>query len=148
MPNICPPILSNVSESTSRLFQHKPVSNVKHVSVQVSPVYASSFSEVVKPLNVSKPVCSSNATKRNDCNTISVSRLFKPLNLSKPVFSSNTTKYNICNTSSVCQFLKPLNVGKPVYSNNATESSVCKVSSVSQPVKTSIVIILSVTVRK
>ena len=148
MSNVCPSILFNVSESITGLFQRKPVSNVKHVSVQVSPVYARSVSEVVKPLNVSKPVSSSNATKRNDCNASSVSRLIKLLNFSKPVFSSNTTKYNVCNNSRVCQFLKPLNVGKPVCSNNATESSVCKVSSVSQLVKTSNVSVLSVPVRK
>ena len=75
LSNVCQPISSNISES--RLHQHKPASNVK-LSVHVSPIYASSVSELVKPLNVSKPVCSSNATKRNVCNTNSVSQRIKP----------------------------------------------------------------------
>ena len=83
LSNVCQSILSNVSES--RLYQRKPASNVKLVSVHVSPVYASSVSELVKPLNNSKPVCSSNATQRNACNGNSVSQLIKPLNVSKPV---------------------------------------------------------------
>ena len=46
--------MSNVSGSC--LYSCKPASNVKLVSVPVSPVYASSVSELVKSLNVSKPV--------------------------------------------------------------------------------------------
>ena len=46
------PILSNVSES--RLYQRKPASNVKLVSVHVNHVYASSVSKLIKPLNNSK----------------------------------------------------------------------------------------------
>ena len=60
------------------VYQRKPASNAKLVSVHISPVYASSVSELVKPLNVSKPVCSNNATKRNICNASSVSQLIKP----------------------------------------------------------------------
>ena len=41
------------------------------VSVHVSLAYAGSVSELAKPLNVSKHVCSNNATKRNACNAIS-----------------------------------------------------------------------------
>ena len=104
LSNVCQPISSNVSES--RLHQRKPASNVKLVSVHVSPVYASSVSELVKPLIVSKPVCSSNATKRNVCNASSVSQLIKPLNVSKPLSSSKATKRNVCNASSVSQFTK------------------------------------------
>ena len=63
----------------SNLHHRKPSRKVKLVSVHASPVYASSVSELVKPLNVSKPVCSSNATKRNVCNTNSVSQHNKPL---------------------------------------------------------------------
>ena len=84
--------MSNVSES--RLHQREPASNVKLVSVHVSPVYASSVSELVKPLNVSKTVCSGNATKRNVCNTSSVSQCIKPLklvNLSVQVKQLNVT---------------------------------------------------------
>ena len=98
--------MSNVGES--RLHQRRPASNVKLVSVHVGPVYASSVSELVKPLNVSKPVCSSNATKRNVCNASSVSQRIKPLNVSKPVCSNKTTKRNVCNASNVSQFTKPL----------------------------------------
>ena len=63
--------LSNVSGSVTRLYQ----CNMKHVSVHVSPAYPSSVSELVKLLSVSKPVCSSNATKRNVCNASSVNSL-------------------------------------------------------------------------
>ena len=166
LSNVCQPIMSNVSES--RLYQCKPASNVKLVSVHVSPVYASSVSELVKPLNNSKPVCFSNATQRNVCNASSVNQPIKPLNVSKPVCSNKETKCNVCNTNSVSHFTKPLNVSKPlcsskatkcnvcnagsvsklikplnvcktVYSNNTTRLNVCKVSSVSQPVKPSTV---------
>ena len=87
LSNVCQPILSNVSGS--RLYQCKTASNVKHVSVHVSPVYASKVSELVKALNVSNHVCSSNATKCNVCNASSVSQLIKPLNVSKTVCSGN-----------------------------------------------------------
>ena len=108
---------------------------MKLVSVHVSPVYASSVSELVKPLNVSKPVCYSNATKRNACNGSSVSQRIKPLNVSKPVSSSKTTKRNVCNASNVIQFTKPLNVSKPLYSSKVTSSNVCNTSSVSKLIK-------------
>ena len=58
---------------------------MKLVGVHVSPVYVSSVSELVKPLNVSKPVSSSYATKRNFCSASSVSQPIKLLNVSKPV---------------------------------------------------------------
>ena len=131
--NVCQPILSNVSEL--RLHQRKPASNVKLVSVHVSPVYAGSISELVKPLSVSKPVCCSNATKRNVCNASGVSQLIKPLNVSKPVCSSKATKHNVYNASSVSQFTKPLNVSKPLCSSKATKRNVCNTSSVSQLIK-------------
>ena len=115
LSSVCQPILSNVSES--RLYQCKPASNVKLVSVHISPVYASSVSELVKPLNNSKPVCSSNATQRNVCNASSVSQLIKPLNVSKPVCSGKETKCNVCNTNSVSHFTKPLNFSKPLCSS-------------------------------
>ena len=92
----------------SRLYQCKEASNVKHVSVHVSPVYISSISELFKPLNVSEPVCSSNTTKCNFCNASSASQLIKPFNFSKRVCSSNTNKHNVCNTSSVSQLVNPL----------------------------------------
>ena len=107
--------MSNVSES--RLHQRKPASNVKLVSVQVSPFYASSVSELVKPLNFSTPVCSINATKRNVCNVSNVSQLTKPLNVSKFLCSSKVTNRNVCNTNSVSKLIKPLNVSKTVFSN-------------------------------
>ena len=137
LSNVCQPILSNVSGS--RLYQRKPASNMKLVSIHVSPVYADSFSEFVKLLNVSKPTCSSNATKRNVGNASSVDQFTKPLNVSKTVCPSKATKRNVCNASSVSQLIKPLNVNKTICSNDATERKVCKVSSVSQLVKSSIV---------
>ena len=166
LSNVCQSILSDVSES--RLYQHKPASNVELVSVHVSPVYTSGVSELVKPLNNNKPVCSSNATQRDVCNTSSVSQHIKPLNVSKPVCSSKATKRKVCNASSVSQFTKPLNVSKPlcptkatkhnvsnasgvsklikplnasktVFSTNTTRLNVCKVSSVSQLIKPSTV---------
>ena len=57
LSNVCQSILSNVNRS--RLYQRKAASNAKHVSVHVSPVYANSVSELVKPLdivNLSVPV--------------------------------------------------------------------------------------------
>ena len=133
LSNACQPILSNVSES--RLYQRKPASNVKLGNVYVSPVYASSVSELVKPLNNSKPVCSSNATQRNVCNACSVSQLIKPLNVSKPVCSSKETKRNVCNANSVGQFTKTLNVSKPLCSSKATKRNVCNAGSVSKLIK-------------
>ena len=95
----------------------RPASNVKLVSVHVGPVYASSVSELVKPLNVSKPLCSSKVSNRNVCNTSSVGKLIKPLNASKTV-CSNTTRCNVCKVSSFSQLVKPSTVSKPVLSNN------------------------------
>ena len=154
LSNVCQPILSNVSES--RLYQRKPASNVKLVSVHVSPVCAgsvkpvcssnatqrnvfnaSSVSQFIKPLNVSKPVCSSKETKRNVCNANSVSQFTKPLDVSKPLCSSKETKRNVCNAGRVSKLIKPLNVCKTVCSNNTTRLNACKVSSVSQLVKPS-----------
>ena len=63
LSNVFQPISSNISEL--RLHQRKPDCNVKLISVHVSPVYASSVSELVKPLKISKRVCSSNSRKRN-----------------------------------------------------------------------------------
>ena len=125
LSNICQPILSNVSES--RLYQRNPTSNVNVGSVHLSPVLGS------------KPVCFSNATKRNVCNTSSVSQLIKPLNVTKSVCSSKETKCNLCNasSSSVSKLIKPLNVSKTVCSNNTNGRNVCKVikpSTVSKPV--------------
>ena len=139
LSNVYQRILSNVSRSITRLYQCKPVINDTHVSVHVNPAYTSSASELIKPLTVSTPACSSNTTKRNVCNTSSASQLIKPLNLSKPALSSNATKRNVCNASSVSQLVKPLHISKLIYSNNATVRNVCKVSSVSQLVKPSIV---------
>ena len=131
--NVCQPILSNVSES--RLYQRKPASNMKLVNVHVSLVYASSVSELVKPLNNSKPVCSSNATQRNVCNASSVSQFIKPLNVRKPVCSSKSTKRDVCNTNSVSQFTKPLNVRKPLCSSKKTKRNICNASSISKLIK-------------
>ena len=75
----------------------KPVNNAKLFSGNVSLIYASSVSKLVKPLNVSIPVCSSNTTKRNVCITSSASQSIKPLNVSKPACSSNVTKRNVGN---------------------------------------------------
>ena len=133
LSNVFQSILSNVSES--HFYQRKPAGNVKLVSVHVSPVYASSVSELDKPLNNSKPVSSSNATQRNVCNTSSVSQLIKPLNVSKPVCSSKATKHNACNANSISQFTKSLNVSKPLCSSKATKHNVCIVSSVIKLIK-------------
>ena len=133
LSNVCQPILSNVSES--RLHQCKSATNVKLVSVHVSPANASSVSEVVKPLNNNKPVCSSSATQCNVCNASSVSQLIKPLNVSKPACSSKATKPNVCNASSVSKFTKPLNVSKPLCPIKATKRNVCNASSVSKLIK-------------
>ena len=114
MSHVCQPVLSNVSESC--LYQRKHASNVKVASVHLSPVYASSVSKLVKPLNISKPICSSNAAKGNVCNASSVSQFTKPLTVSKPLCSSKATKRNACNTSSVGKLIKPLNVSKTVCS--------------------------------
>ena len=57
---------------------------------------------------------SAKATKRNVCNVSSVSQLTKPLNLSKTLCSSKATKSNVCNAISVSKLIKPLNVNKTV----------------------------------
>ena len=137
LSNVCQSILPHVSESC--LYQGKPASNVKLVSVHVSPIYTSSVSELVKPLNISKLVYSSNATQHNVCNASNVSKLIKLLNVSKPLCSSKATKRNVCNTSSVSKLIKPLNVSKTVCSNNTTGLNVSKVSRVSQLFKPSTV---------
>ena len=65
-----------------------------------------------------KPVCSSNATKRNVSNTNKVSQHNKPSNVSRRICSSKkTTKRNFCNASNVSQFTKPLNLSKPLNVN-------------------------------
>ena len=133
LSNVYHPILSNVSES--RLYQCKPASNLKLVSVHVSLVYTSSVSELVKSLNVSKLFCSRNATKHNFCKVRSVSQLVKPLNVGKTVSSNNVTGRNVSKVSSVSQLVKP----STARSNNVTQGNVCKVSSVSQLVKPSTV---------
>ena len=116
LSNACQPILSTVSES--RLYQRKPASNVKLVSVHISPVYASSVTELVKPLDISKRVCSSNATKHNVYNASSVNQLIKPLNVSQTFCSNNVTRHDVCKINSVNQLVKPSTVSKPVLSNN------------------------------
>ena len=68
----------------------------------------SCVSQLIKPLNVSKPVYSSKATKCNVCNASSVSQLTNPSNVSKSICSSKATKRNVCNTSSVCKRIKSL----------------------------------------
>ena len=55
LSNVCQSILSNVNVSITRFCQRKPVSNVKHASVYVSPVCVTSVSELGKPINVSQP---------------------------------------------------------------------------------------------
>ena len=97
---------------------------MKLVSVHVSPAYASSVSELVKRLNVSKPICSNNAAERNVCKVRSVSQLVKPI-FSNLVRSINVTKGNVRNNSSVSQLAKTFNVGKPVCSINASNSVLC-----------------------
>ena len=63
--------------------------------------------ELVKPLDIIKPVCSSNASKRNVCNASSVSQIIKPLNVSKTVYTNNTTGHNVYKVSSVSQLVQP-----------------------------------------
>ena len=123
LPNVCQPILSIDSGSVTRLYQRKPGNNMKHVSVHVSVIYARSVSELINPLNVRKPVCSSKTTESNTCNVSSPGQFLKPL--------------NVCNTSSLSQLDKPLNVSEPVCSNNATEHNICKFSSLRKLVKPS-----------
>ena len=63
-----------------------------------------SVTPVVKPLNVSKPLCSNNATESNACKVSSVSQLVKPSIISKSVCSSNVTKCNAPNNSNLSLF--------------------------------------------
>ena len=140
LSNVYHPILSNVSES--RLYQCKPASNLKLVSVHVSLVYTSSVSDLVKSLNFSKLFCSRNATKHNVCKVRSVSQLVKPLNVGKTVSSNNVTGRNVSKVSSVSQLVKP----STARSNNVTQGNVRKVSSISQLAETFDVTNLSVSV--
>ena len=73
-------------------------------------------------MNFSKPVFSSNTTKRIICNASSNSQLVKPSTL--PVCANNVTKRNVCNGSSVSQIVKEFNVCKPSCYRNATLSFV------------------------
>lgn len=91
LSNVFQSILCNVSGSVTRLHQRKRVHNVKHISVHLSFIYASSVSELVKPLTVSKLVYFSNASKRNVCNASNICQFIKPLNVNKLVCSNNTT---------------------------------------------------------
>ena len=96
LSNVCEPILFNVNHVCINIKRL-----VMCVSAHESLVYAGSVSELAKPLNVSKRVCSNNATKRNACNASSTSYLIKSLNVSKTAFSSNATERNACKVSSV-----------------------------------------------
>ena len=130
------PRFSNVFHSISsiselRLHQRKPDCNVKLISVHESPVYTSSVSELVKPLKISKRVCSSNSSKRNVWNASSVSQRTKSLDVSKPVCPSKTTKRKVYNTSNVSSFTTSLNVSKPVCSSKTTKRKIYNTCNVS-----------------
>ena len=88
LSNVCQSILSNVGGPVTRSHQRKPVHNVKRISVHLSAIYASSVSSS----SVRKPVYSSNATKRNVCNASNVCQFIEPLNVSKLVCSYNATE--------------------------------------------------------
>ena len=113
-------LFSLMIESPTRLYQRKPVNNMKYVSAHVSPIYANSVSELVKPLNVSKPVCSNNVTERNVCKVSSVSQLVKP-----SIVGSS------CNGGSVSQLVKSFNVSKLACSSNAINPVICSSTCVS-----------------
>ena len=100
-------VWSNVSGHVKRLYQCKPV----------------------------KAVCSSNVSKQNACNVISVSKLAKPLTVSKPVCSTIVSRSNICNASIVSQNVKPLNVSKSMSSCNLRNRNVHIVNSISHHTK-------------
>ena len=84
----------------------------------------SCVSQLIKPLHVSKSVCSSNATEHNVCKVSSISQFVKPSIVSKPV-CYNMTKHNERSSSSVSELIKTFNVSKPVCSSNACNPVMC-----------------------
>ena len=74
-------------------------------------------------------------SKQNDCNLSSVSKLVKPLTVSKPVCSTIVSKSNICNASIVNQHVQPLNVSKSMSSCNVRNRNVHIVNSISHHTK-------------
>ena len=83
-------------------------------------VNASSVSKLIKPLNVSKTVCSNNTTGLNVCKVSSVSQLVKPSTVSKSALSNNFR--NVPNVSSISKFVKTFKATKSVCSSNASNS--------------------------
>ena len=67
--------------------------------LNVMSVNASSVSKLIKPLNVSKTVCSNNTTGLNVCKVSSVSQLVKPSTVSKPVNLISVTSAVLVNSS-------------------------------------------------
>ena len=94
---------------------------VSNVSKQITI----SVSKLVKPLTVSKPICSRNVSKGNVCNTKFVSEHIQPCNVSQPVNSYNVRNQNVHNVRSIRHHIKRLNVGKSAYSSNVRKSVSC-----------------------
>ena len=71
----------------------------------------------MKPPTVSKPVRSSNVTKRNVRNVSSISQLVKTFNVTKSVCSSNPSNSIICNFTCkpVSNFISDCKSVKPVH---------------------------------
>ena len=71
LSNACQRILSNISQSRFINMNLLVIRNL--LMSTLSPIYAGSVSEFVTPLNISKPVFTSIATKCDVCNASSVS---------------------------------------------------------------------------
>ena len=69
---------------------------------------------LVKPLTVSKPVCSTIVSKSNICNAIIVRQYVKPLNVSKSMSSCNVRNRNVHIVNSISHHTKSLSLSKPV----------------------------------
>ena len=86
----------------------------------------SSVSKLVKPLIVSKPVCSTIVSKSNICNASIVSQHVDPLYVSKSMRSCNVRSRNVHIVNRVSHHTKPLSVGKYDCSRNVNKLVICK----------------------
>ena len=106
------------------MYQCKPVKTVSSSNVSKQNARdISSVSKLVKPLTVSKPVCSTFASKGNICNT---SHHVKPLNVSKSMNSCNVRNRNVHIAHSLTHHNQPLSLSKSDYSCAASKLVIFK----------------------
>ena len=111
------------------MHQCRPIKDVYSCNVsRQNASNISSFSKFVKPLTVSKSVCSTIVSKVNICNVSIVTQQVKPLNVSKSIDSFNVRNRNVHNVNSFSQYIKLLNVSKSNCFFNVSKPVICKSS--------------------